>query len=325
MRTDDERRVLLDVSRVSRSFGPKLVLDQVDLAVPAGEIHAVLGTNGAGKTTLLRIIAGTADPSSGSVTVAGSSSRPGQDREQRRRIGLVPAQSNSFYLRLSGLENLLFFGRLEGLDKRTATEAAWEQLSAVGLGEAGNQRSGLYSTGMLRRLTIARALLTEPLVLLVDEATMALDPEGARSVRDLFVDIAKRGTAIVWTTQRIDEIRAFADRVTLIHEGKVRFSGSVPELVTLSQPRHYVVQLTNGSSDAQEIIANGGRSLDRLGELSIARGGGAGHFLLSLEPDAMLGNALDALMKSGCSVLSCREDRSGIEEAFLSLTQAPPA
>lgn len=324
MTTDGFPEVLLDVSAISRAFGSKLVLDHVDLSVSAGEIHAVLGRNGAGKTTLLRIIAGTADPSSGTVTVAGFSSRPGVDREQRRRIGLVPAQSNSFYMRLSGFENLLFFGRLEGLGKRKATHRAWELLGAVGLGDAGNQRSGLYSTGMLRRLTIARALLTEPVLLLVDEATMALDPEGARSVRDLFVDIARRGTAIVWTTQRIDEIRAFADRVTLIHEGKVRFSGSVPELVTISQPRHYVLHLTNGSSDADQIIASGSRSLDQLGQLSLARGGGAGHFLLSLEPETVLGNALDALMRSGCSVISCREDRSGIEEAFLSLTQAVP-
>ena len=315
----DFESAVLRVAGVSRSFGPKLVLDGIDLEVPAGTIHAVLGPNGAGKTTLLRIIAGTADPSAGVVTVAGDSARPGKDREQRRRIGLVPAQSQSFYMRLSGYENLLFFGRLQGLGKKRAVRRAHESLAEVGLADAADMRAGLYSTGMLRRLTIARAVLVEPPVLLVDEATMGLDPEGARSVRDMFVDIARRGAAIVWTTQRIDEIRAFADRVTLIHEGRVRFAGSVPELIALATPRHYVVQLSNGSSRSQEILEMGRRAVVRFGELTAARGGGDGHFLLALDPDTVLGDALNELTAAGCGVISVREDRSGIEEAFLAL------
>jgi ABC-2 type transport system ATP-binding protein len=312
---------VLVVEGVTRVFGDKVVLDGIDMSVDAGEIHAVLGPNGAGKTTLLRIIAGIADPTGGTVTVSGVSKRPGDDRDLRRIIGLVPASAQSFYMRLSGFENLLFFARLEGLSKRAAVPRAKEVLDLVGLSDASSRRAGHYSTGMQRRLTVARAMLTSPPLLLVDEATQALDPEGARAVREMFLEIAGSGTAVIWTTQRIDEIRAFADRVSFLHGGRFRFTGTVPELAALARPRHYVVELeSNGLSD-DTLLPTAAGAVVGLAELRPVTGAATALFMMTLGTDVMLGSALDALSTNGFGVISCTEERSPIEEAFLALSR----
>ena len=145
----------------------------------------------------------------------------------------MPSGDRSFYLRVSGLENLVFFGRLYGLRKPRAFARAWECLRAVGLEEAARIWVGLYSHGMQKRLSVARGLLSDPVVLFVDEATHDLDPEGARRIQDLMADAASRGTAVVWATQRLDEIRGFADQVTVLDRGAVRFVGTVPQLMAI--------------------------------------------------------------------------------------------
>ncbi|HWI07606.1 MAG TPA: ABC transporter ATP-binding protein [Solirubrobacteraceae bacterium] len=208
----------IGVCEVSRRFGERDVLRGVSLRVAAGEIHALLGPNGAGKTTLLRILAGLADATSGTIDMA-------------TRAGLVPSGDRTFYLRISGLENLVFFARMHGLRHAAAKRRALEVLELVGLSDAARRPVGRYSHGMQKRLSFARALLAEPTVLLVDEATHDLDPEGAERIRALTRELATHGAAVLWTTQRIDEIRGFADAVTFLHQGAVRFAGSVTELI----------------------------------------------------------------------------------------------
>jgi ABC-type transport system involved in cytochrome c biogenesis ATPase subunit len=151
----------IEADTVSRAFGDQEVLSRVSLAVPAGEIHAVLGRNGAGKTTLIRILSGLTTPTDGAVRLLGEDAS-GNPRALRGRVGLVPSGDRSFYLRLSGLENLLFFARLHGMRKRAARRRAGETLAMVGLEDAARQRVGHYSHGMQKRLSIARALLTTP-------------------------------------------------------------------------------------------------------------------------------------------------------------------
>src|SRR3954462_1804870 len=215
----------ISVRDVERRFGDVQALRGVSLAVAAGQIHALLGPNGAGKTTLLRILTGLVEPDAGSVSLLGGA-------VDKRCLGFVPSGDRSFYLRLSGEENLLFFGRLQGLSKREARLRAREALADVGLADAARRRVLAYSHGMQKRLSVARALLTEPPVLLVDEATHDLDPEAAVQVRELIRDLAANGTAVLWTTQRIEEIRGFADRVTFLAGGRVHFAGPVAELLT---------------------------------------------------------------------------------------------
>ncbi|MEA2492957.1 MAG: type transport system ATP-binding protein, partial [Thermoleophilaceae bacterium] len=220
----------VDVRGVSRAFGSKLALQGVELRVAPGEIHALLGPNGAGKTTLLRLLTGLVHPTSGSVHVLGRDVARDTDF-LRHRVALIPSGDRSFYLRLSGLENLLFFARMHAVRKRDAITRAMAVLDDVGLLDAAKVPVGQYSHGMHKRLSVARALLMGPSLLLVDEATHDLDPEGARRVRGLITKLADQGTGVLWTTQRVDEIRGFADEVTLLDHGQVLFSGSIPALM----------------------------------------------------------------------------------------------
>jgi ABC-2 type transport system ATP-binding protein len=315
----EARLPLIDARGVSRDFRGRPALDRVSLAVPAGEIHAILGRNGAGKTTLLRILAGLTTPTAGTVTLLGEDATHGS-RALRGRIGLVPSGDRSFYLRLSGLENLLFFARLHGLRRRAARHSAHNALESVGLGQAADQRVGEYSHGMQKRLSVARALLTEPSVLLVDEATHDLDPHAARIVHELVRDIASRGSAVIWATQRIDEIRAFADRVSLLREGELCFTGSVAAFASHVLVRRHVLRLRNGRPGGQVAERVVQAALGNLGSIERTADGDSEHFLLRLGDDVVLGDALARLTDSDVKVLACREERSDIETAFLELT-----
>lgn len=303
-----QRPSAIEVRGVSRSFREREVLRDVSLRVAAGEIHALLGPNGAGKTTLLRILSGLVDPSRGAIEVA-------------TRPGLVPSGDRTFYLRISGLENLVFFARMHGLRRAEARRRATDVLDLVGLAEATRRPVGRYSHGMQKRLSFARALLADPVLLLVDEATHDLDPEGAERIRRLTSDLASNGAAILWATQRIDEIRGFADAVTFLHHGEVRFAGSVPEMIARGDrsPR-YVVRVRNGRPHVPPAPAALQRALGAAAAVTPATDGAGEHFLLAPRDDTTLGGAIAALAAAGYDVLSCRQERSEVEEAFHALT-----
>ena len=304
---------------VTRRFGGSLALDAVDFEVGRGQLHALLGPNGAGKTTLIRILLGLLEPNEGSVELVGRELRRNLT-ELRQLVGFVPSGDRSFYLRISGLENLVFFARMHGMPRRRATQRALEVIEHVGLKDAAGGRVGTYSHGMQKRLSVARALLAKPPVLLVDEATHDLDPEGAERVRDLVRAACSEGAGVVWATQRLEEIRGLADRVTLLHRGRVEFVGGVHELTALARPRDHVIRMTNGRPSAAAVRAAAEAALRGRGNVVPVGGTDAEHYILSLEDNVVLGDALGALSAADLQVHSCRERRSEIEDAFRFLT-----
>jgi ABC-2 type transport system ATP-binding protein len=319
IRTEPEGRTVVSISNLVRRFGPNEALRGVSMDVDAGEIHALLGRNGAGKTTLIRALAGLVDPDAGDIRIFGEMRSEMQERRARQLIGLVPSGDRTLYLRISGLENLVFFARLHGLRRREAEERARVCLRQVGLDEAvANRPVSGYSHGMQKRLSVARALLMDPPVLLVDEATHDLDPQAARTVRDLVAERAADGTAVVWATQRIDEIRGFARRVTLLDEGVVRFTGTVPQFMSKATARRHLIQLRGRASGID--LSRAGVALGSLGSIAPTGEPDGEHYVLALLEHATLGEAVSRLVSRGIDVLSCREERSGIEEAFLSMT-----
>jgi ABC-2 type transport system ATP-binding protein len=305
----------IEVEGLHRRFDAVEALRGVDLEVPPGEVHALLGPNGAGKTTLMRVLCGLVEPSAGSAYVLDR--RAGSSLELRKLIGLVTAGDRSFYLRLSGVENLSFFARLHGLRRRAAGRRAHELLAAVGLAEAGPRPVSTYSHGMQKRLSFARALISDPGVLLVDEATHDLDPGAAEMIRDLTLDRARDGTAVVWATQRIEELVGFADRVTVLDRGRVCFSGSVAALAAMGGGDRHVVQLGNATVRP---LAALDAALGTRGRIAPAVGEDGSHALLTLAPGVALGAALAALVAAGAEIISCRDERPPIERAFLAVT-----
>jgi ABC-type multidrug transport system ATPase subunit len=305
----------LEVHDLQRHFGTVEALRGVSLEVEAGEIHALLGPNGAGKTTLTRILCGLVEPTAGAAYVLNR--RAGRSRDL---VGLVPSGDRSFYLRLSALENLVFFARMHGLRRRDARERAGELLEAVGLSDAARRPMSTYSHGMQKRVSFARALLHAPAVLLVDEATHDLDPVAAERVRELTRDAAARGSAVLWATQRIEELAGFAHNVTVLDRGTVRFVGTVAALAAAGGGDRYVVGLgprTTASLPALDA------ALDGLGRVQPASD--ASHLLLAVAPGVSLGEALSALTAAGAEVSSCRDERPPIERAFLAVTSEQTA
>jgi ABC-2 type transport system ATP-binding protein len=305
----------IEADGLSRRFGSVEALRDVTLEVAAGEIHALLGPNGAGKTTLMRVLSGLAEPSAGSAYVLDR--RAGRSRDLRRLIGFVPSGDRSFYERISALENLRFFARLRGMSGRAARDRALAVLAAVGLKDAACKPVNSFSHGMQKRLSFARALLTEPPVLLVDEATHDLDPVAASQVRALACERAAGGTAILWATQRIEELPGFAERVTVLDRGSVRFAGSVTALVAVAGEQRHVLRFGSGWGRRREELAI---ALGGTGVLEPVQGGDADHAVLALAPGAELGAAIAALHAAGAEILSCRDERPAVERAFLALT-----
>ena len=207
-----------------RLFAPPVqALASVSFTVGQGEIVCVMGPNGAGKSTLLRILAGILTPTTGTARVAGLDVAAG-DITYRRRVAFVLGDERSFLWRLSGRENLHFFAALHGLTARAGRHRAAALLERVGLAEAADRTFKEYSRGMRQRLAVARGLLGEPDVLLLDEPTLGLDPKGAvelrRFLRREMVQAAGR-TALVASNDPA-EVRALADRVLFLEAGRLR-------------------------------------------------------------------------------------------------------
>jgi ABC-2 type transport system ATP-binding protein len=303
---DEGRHSVLVRDLVCR-FGDKTALDHVDLAIAPGEIRALLGPNGAGKTTLIRVLSGLMKPQQGTVLTHG-------------RVGLVPSGDRSFYLRISALENLIFFARLHGLRLRPARSRAGELLEAVGLADVADRPVGRCSHGMQKRLCVARALLGDPQVLLVDEATHDLDPEAARRIRALVRGIADSGTAVLWTTQRVDEVPSFADSVTLLLHGALAFAGSPAELAARAPTDRYLIQVrTRGAATppplaAVQLAVGAGTTITPTNDV--------GYFVLAPQDPHGIGLAVARLVNGGFDVITCRQAQSEMEEAFLVLTGA---
>lgn len=218
----------LVVDSVSHSFGKLKALDGVSLTVPAGRFVALLGVNGAGKTTLFSLVTRLYDNVTGGIAVCGHDLRrtPGPALAE---LGVV-FQSRALDADLSIAQNLAYHAALHGLPRRTARTRARETVAAVGLSDRMNKRVAELSGGQQRRAEIARALLHQPRLLLLDEATAGLDVRSRREVGRSVRDLARReGVGILWATHLLDEIEP-EDIVVILHRGRVLATGTAAEI-----------------------------------------------------------------------------------------------
>jgi ABC-2 type transport system ATP-binding protein len=202
---------------------PVEALRDVSFDVNTGEIFGLIGRNGAGKTTLTKIVATLVQPTTGSVAVRGHDS-VSDDEHVRREIGLSTAEERSFYWRLTSEQNLLFFARLHGLSDRTAKQRIKELFAQLELEEVARRRFGELSTGNKQRLAVARALLSTPPVLLLDEPTRSLDPLAAARMREMIRSLAHQDppVTILFTSHNLAEVETLCARVAIISRGRIR-------------------------------------------------------------------------------------------------------
>jgi ABC-2 type transport system ATP-binding protein len=206
-------------------------LSEVSLELPTGNRVALLGPNGAGKTTLLKLIGGLLLPTEGKVFVNGRDTER-QNRVVRRAVGSVLSDERSFFWRLTGMQNLLFFGALNNIYGAELRERCDRLVAFVGLQEAADMRVSNYSTGMKQLLAIARGLIADPEILILDEPTRALDPMIADEVVSFLLDKvhANAQKSLLIATHRLEDVRKLCNRVLIINKGRILSNLDLSEL-----------------------------------------------------------------------------------------------
>ena len=223
---------MIEVTGLRRSFGKNEVLKGVDLKVQRGQIVALLGSNGAGKTTTVNICSTLLRPEGGEVRIAGFDVVKQAD-QVRRNISLT-GQFAAVDGMLTGRENLVLIARLR--DDPHPAETARELLERFGLQDAADRRADTYSGGMTRRLDIAMSLVGTPAVIFLDEPTTGLDPEARLEVWKTVKELADAGATILLTTQHLEEAENLADRIAILHDGRIIADGTLAELKALFPP-----------------------------------------------------------------------------------------
>lgn len=208
---------MIETRGLTKSFGPRTALAGVDLSVGAGEFVVLVGPNGAGKTTLLRILANLARPTSGTIRIGGFDLATSGE-EARRQIGFL-SHRTLLYEDLTAEQNLRFYARM--YDQAPTSSRVRDLLERVGLGLRQGDLVGTFSRGMRQRLSVARAVLHEPRVLLLDEPYTGLDPQAVDMVRDLLEELTGTGRTILMTTHRLTYALAAARRILVLHHGRV--------------------------------------------------------------------------------------------------------
>jgi len=234
-------RPIIEAQDLSKRYGDRVAIDGVSISVNEGEIVGLLGPNGAGKTTTLSLLSGVIGPDSGRVSIAGHD-LAASPRQARSSLGLVP-QSMALYPTLTALENLLFFGRMQGLSSRDALSRARGLLEEVGLSDRSRDLVGEFSGGMKRRLNLACGMLHFPAAIMLDEPTVGVDPQSRGRIFAVIEAAAQSGGAILYSTHYMEEAERLCNRIVLIDHGKIVAQGTDTELIALAgtEPRLEIV------------------------------------------------------------------------------------
>ena len=219
---------MIETNDLSKQFGEFWAVDGITLTVQPGQVLALLGQNGAGKTTTVRLLTSLLSPSRGSASIHGYDVVKEPDKV-RSVVGVLTEQ-HGLYLRMTGLAYLDYFGQVYKIDALTRLSRSRNLLELFGLEKASSQRIGEYSKGMRQKLALARTLIHEPPVLLLDEPTSAMDPESARLVRDSIINLRSANRTIVICTHNLSEAESLADEIAIIYNGRILIKGQVEEL-----------------------------------------------------------------------------------------------
>jgi ABC-2 type transport system ATP-binding protein len=292
-----------------KSAEPVEALRGVTLDVRAGEIFGLIGRNGAGKTTFAKIVATLVQPTGGAVCVRGFDSVKDEGRV-RAQVGLASAEERSFYWRLNVEQNLLFFARLYGMDDRAARARIAELVALFELQELARRRFGQLSTGNKQRVIVARAMLCDPPVLLLDEPTRSLDPIASAEMRATIrrLAAAAQPKTVLLTSHNLAEIEELCDRVAIISRGRIRALDTPRALRSLHKPTERTrLTLRGAALDRIE------RALLPLALADFATHEAGDHVVAEFTrevDDAMLDGALGALREIGGTVVSVDAERA---------------
>jgi len=214
-----------------------VAVKDLSLRIEAGQVYGLLGPNGSGKSTTLKIILGLVSPTRGRTEIFGRDSRLVESREA---VGFLP-ENPYFYKFLTGAETLRFFGRLCGMTGATLRSRVNELLDLVGLDKARDRRLGTYSKGMLQRIGLAQALIHDPRLVVLDEPTAGVDPAGSREIRDLIIDLKRRGITVLLSSHLLAQAQEICDRIGILADGVLVREGRLEELIAIENQTELVI------------------------------------------------------------------------------------
>jgi len=297
---------ILRTERLSKTFEVGVrrkrvqAVKDLDLAVEDGEIFGFVGPNGAGKTTTIKMLMGLIFPTSGKAFIYDA---PIPSAEAKRRIGFLP-ENPSYYEFLSGREALRFFGQLSGVPARELHGRIGELLELVGIADAADRQIRKYSKGMQQRLGIAQALVGDPSFVVLDEPMSGLDPIGRKDVRDLILELKRRGKTVLFSTHILPDVEALADRVGVILGGQLRDVGRISELLS---PRIRNVEVVIDLPEAARGAVSAGKLVSR----------DQSRFGLSFADLDQANEAVGAALAAGGELISMVPHRETLEDFFV--------
>jgi ABC-type multidrug transport system ATPase subunit len=223
----------ISMAGLTKKFKDKTVVESVSLDIPRGVVYGLLGPNGAGKTTIVRMLSTLLKPTSGTARVNGFDVLS-DSVKVRSSIGVLP-EDTGLYDRLTATETLEFYGGVQGLTRDVVKQRIETLLKMFELFDRRGDRVGKYSRGMRQKLALARALIHDPPVLLLDEPTLGLDVMSTRAIRDYVKNVAREGKTVLLTSNNMYEAQLLCSQVTIMNKGAIRASGTVEELETMSK------------------------------------------------------------------------------------------
>jgi ABC-2 type transport system ATP-binding protein len=303
-----QSKYAIQTQGLTKSFGSHNAVDSIDLRVPQGSIFGFLGPNGSGKTTTIRMLLGLAEATSGSIFVSGYSI-PFQSGEALPRVGAL-VEGPAFYPYLSGRDNLARFDSADSsADPKTRSERIESALSRVGLTAARDKKVHAYSLGMKQRLGIANALLQPRDLLILDEPTNGLDPQGTREVRTLIRELASQGITIFISSHLLLEIEQICSHLAVMSAGKIVAQGSIEEL-SFSE----ILNLNLRTPDGDKAIATlNSLDIEARHEAGVIKANIIHNFIA---PEVIV----EALVKAGVKIQGFTLEAPKLEERFVSLT-----
>lgn len=298
---------LISARGLTKKFGDLVAVDAIDFDVSKGESFGLLGPNGAGKSTVMRMIGATSQRDAGVLTILGKDPDK-QGPQIRAHLGVVPQQDN-LDTELSVLENLYIYGRYFGLPRAFVKSKIEELVAFAQLEEKRNAKVQSLSGGMKRRLTIARALVSEPEILMLDEPTTGLDPQARHILWDRLFRLKEQGVTLVITTHFMDEAEQLCDRLIVMDKGKIMAEGSPSSLIRDYSTKE-VLEVRFGSDRNQEVADSLRAMCPRIEELP-------DRVLMYTEDGEAL---LEKIYASGLHPKTSLVRRSSLEDVFLRLT-----
>lgn len=310
---------VVDIRNLTKRYGEFTALDDLTLQIPAGHVLGLIGPNGAGKTTAIRILVGLQRPTSGTATIAGANCVE-QSREIKKLVGYMPDKFGS-YDNMRVHEYLDFFGAAFGISRRPRIQRIEEVMEITGVTYMKDKFVDSLSHGMGQRVAIARTLLHDPKVIILDEPANGLDPQARIEMRELLLKLATMGKTLLVTSHILPELARICNTVAIMTHGKLRAFGTVEEIgKQVSQRRTLEAQLINASAldRAAQIIRGGVEDNAEVVEVpseALVR-------FTTAVTESKLGEILSELVQAGVPLTQFRELQTDLEEAFMTFANA---